>query len=182
MVARDITEESHIKSKQRRKRNTSQPLPAVPRSITGCGVSYIGEVSRSDGGVENITSFLLMGLKPISHQAVCIGYSTPSPYGYSPYLIYDEQRERIESITLTVFTPSELYGDSPPPLCFAWQNIGEVSRSDGGVENITSFLLMGLKPTSHQAVCIGYSTPSPCGHSPYIPYRNTGGEGVIHSV
>lgn len=23
----------------------------------------------------------------------------------------------------------------PPPLCFAMQNIGEVSRSDGGVEN-----------------------------------------------
>ena len=23
----------------------------------------------------------------------------------------------------------------PPPLCFAVQNIGEVSRSDGGVEN-----------------------------------------------
>ena len=27
---------------------------AVPRSITGCGVSHIGEVSRSDGGVEKI--------------------------------------------------------------------------------------------------------------------------------
>ena len=60
---------------------------------------------------------------------------TPSPCGHSPYLIYDEQRERIESITLTVFTLSELYGDSPPPLCFAQQNIGEVARSDGGVEN-----------------------------------------------
>ena len=24
----------------------------------------------------------------------------------------------------------------PPPLCFAQQNIGEVSRSDGGVEKI----------------------------------------------
>ena len=44
--------------------------------------------------------------------------STPSPCGHSPYLIYDEQRERIESITLTVFTPSELYGDSPPPPIF----------------------------------------------------------------
>ena len=59
---------------------------AVPRSITGCGVSYIGEVSQSDGGVKNITSFLLMGLKPTSHQAVCIGYSTPSPCGHSPYI------------------------------------------------------------------------------------------------
>ena len=27
---------------------------AVPRSITGCGVSHIGEVSQSDGGVEKI--------------------------------------------------------------------------------------------------------------------------------
>ena len=26
-----------------------------------------------------------------------IRYSTPSPYGHSPYLIYDEQRERIEN-------------------------------------------------------------------------------------
>ena len=48
------------------------------------------------------------------------------------YLIYDEQRERIESITLTVFTSSEIYGDSPPPLCFAQQNIGEVSEGRRG--------------------------------------------------
>ena len=59
---------------------------------------------------------------------------TPSSCGHSPYLIYDESRERIESITLTVFTPSELYGDSPPPLCFAQQNIEAVARSDGGVK------------------------------------------------
>ena len=26
----------------------------------------------------------------------------------------------------------------PPPLCFAMQNIGEVARSDGGVENTDS--------------------------------------------
>ena len=34
---------------------------AVPRSITGCGVSYIGEVSQSDGGVENaiVSVFIL---------------------------------------------------------------------------------------------------------------------------
>ena len=57
---------------------------------------------------------------------------TPSPCGHSPYLIYDEQRERIESITLTVFTSSEIYGDSPPPLCFAQQNIGEVSEGRRG--------------------------------------------------
>ena len=59
----------------------------------------------------------------------------PSPCGHSPYLIYDEQRERIESITLTVFTPSEIYGDSPPPLCFAQQNIGEVSEGRRGKKN-----------------------------------------------
>ena len=34
---------------------------AVPRSITGCGVSYIGEVSQSDEGVENaiVSVFIL---------------------------------------------------------------------------------------------------------------------------
>ncbi len=38
---------------------------AVPRSITGCGVSYIGEVSRSDGGVENaIVSVCLYWIYP----------------------------------------------------------------------------------------------------------------------
>jgi len=38
---------------------------AVPRSITGCGVSYIGEVSQSDGGVENaIVSVCLYWIYP----------------------------------------------------------------------------------------------------------------------
>lgn len=65
-----------------------------------------------------------------------------------------------------------------PPLCGV-SHIGEVSQSDGGVKNITSFLLMGLKPTSHQAVCIGYSTPSPAG-TPPIFLTGTQGEGEIH--
>ena len=39
---------------------------AVSRSITGCGVSYIGEVSQSDGGVENaIVSVCLYWIYPI---------------------------------------------------------------------------------------------------------------------
>ena len=38
---------------------------AVPRSITGCGVSYIGEVSQSDEGVENaIVSVCLYWIYP----------------------------------------------------------------------------------------------------------------------
>jgi len=53
-------------------------------------------------------------------------FSTPSPCGHSPYLICDEQRERIESITLNRFIPSELCGGySPPPLpCpVAWRGV-----------------------------------------------------------
>ncbi|WP_418410654.1 hypothetical protein, partial [Barnesiella intestinihominis] len=42
---------------------------------------------------------------------------TPSPCGHSPYLICDEQRERIKSLTLNIFTPSELYEYSPPLPC-----------------------------------------------------------------
>ena len=39
----------------------------------------------------------------------------------------------------------------------------------------------GLKTPSRQAVYIRNLTPSPCGHSPYIPYRNTGGEVEMYS-
>ncbi|WP_417032733.1 hypothetical protein [Barnesiella intestinihominis] len=68
--------------------------------------------------------------------------SAPSPFGHSPYLICDEQRERIESITLSRFIPSELCGvfSSSPAVsrsitgCFAQQNIEEVARSDGRVK------------------------------------------------
>ena len=68
---------------------------------------------------------------------------TPSPCGHSPYLIYDEQRESVESILLNSFYPLRCFvGIFPPPPavsrsltgCFAQQNIGEVARSDGGVE------------------------------------------------
>ena len=66
--------------------------------------------------------------------------STPSPCGHSPYLICDEQRERIESITLSRFIPSELCGvfSSSPAVsrsitgCFAQQNIGEVAAGRRG--------------------------------------------------
>jgi len=69
-------------------------------------------------------------------------FSTPSPFGHSPYLICDEQRERIESITLNRFIPSELCGVFSSSFavsrsmtgCFAQQNIEEVSRSDGRVK------------------------------------------------
>ena len=53
------------------------------------------------------------GLKKTSHQSVYIGYSTPSPYGHSPYLIYDEQRERIENGISRFGTKIALY---PSPL------------------------------------------------------------------
>ena len=55
----------------------------MPRSIAGCGVSHIGEVARSDGGVEK------------------------------RYLIYDEQRERIENGISRFGTKIALY---PSPL------------------------------------------------------------------
>ena len=34
----------------------------------------------------------------------------------------------------------------------------------------------GLKTPSYQSVYTGHLTPSSCGHSPYIPFRNTEGE------
>ena len=53
-------------------------------------------------------------------------FSTPSPCRHSPYLICDEQRVRIESITLNRFIPSELYGVFSSPA---------VSRSITGCGN-----------------------------------------------
>ncbi|WP_419485070.1 hypothetical protein, partial [Barnesiella intestinihominis] len=42
---------------------------------------------------------------------------TPSPCGHSPYLIYDEQRESVESILLNSFYPLRCFvGISPSPL------------------------------------------------------------------
>ena len=58
----------------------------------------------------------------------------------------------------------------PPPLCFATQNIGEVTRSGGEVENDISSIC------SYQI----FTPPSPYGHSPYIPSgtpRNATGHG-----
>ena len=66
--------------------------------------------------------------------------SAPSPFGHSPYLICDEQRERIESITLSRFIPSELCGvfSSSPAVsrsitgCFATAKYrGGVRRTEG---------------------------------------------------
>gem|GEM_PF-814355 len=81
---------------------------------------------------------LLLYLYPLNQRL----YDTfsPSPFGHSPYLICDEQRERIESITLSRFIPSELCGvfSSSPAVsrsitgCFAQQNIGEVAAGRRG--------------------------------------------------
>lgn len=92
-----------------------------------CGVSHIGEVSQSDGGVKNITSFLLMGLKPTSHQAVCIGYSTPSPAGTPPIFLTGTPRNATghgkgkREIHYPVPVIESIHTS---PLCFE-QNIGE---------------------------------------------------------
>ncbi len=57
---------------------------AVPRNIAGCCTQQnIGEVARSDGGVEKV-----------SHQPVYIGHLTPSPDGHSPLYRYAAQGER----------------------------------------------------------------------------------------
>ena len=61
-------------------------------------------------------------LKKTSHQSVYISYLTPSPYGHSPYLIYDEQRERIENGISRFGTKIALY---PFPLSHNTTGRGE---------------------------------------------------------
>ena len=61
---------------------------AVSRSITGCCVSHIEKVARSDGGVE----------KHHLNQSVYIRYLTPSPY--TPPISPAMSRGRVEFILL----------------------------------------------------------------------------------
>ena len=91
------------------------------------------------------------GLKTDPHQPVYIGHLTPSPDGHSPYTA-TRHRGRGLKVSLQIFEtpplpcPVALWGISvslsntfkTPPLCFVTQNIGEVARSDGGVENSIS--------------------------------------------
>ena len=57
---------------------------------------------------------------------------TPSPCGHSPYLIYDEQRESVDTLIRFLccgylFNPSVL---RTPPLYFAVQNTEEEFKSN----------------------------------------------------
>ena len=55
-------------------------------------------------------------------------FLTPSPYGHSPYLICDEQRERIKSVAChnpASFLCNKTKHSNLLPCVFATQNIGE---------------------------------------------------------
>ena len=74
---------------------------AVLRSITGCCVSHIEKVARSDGGVE----------KHHLNQSVYIRYLTPSPY--TPPISSAMSRGRVEFILLRgVFVAQKYRGDT----------------------------------------------------------------------
>ena len=74
---------------------------AVSRSITGCCVSHIEKVARSDGGVE----------KHHLNQSVYIRYLTPSPY--TPPISPAMSRGRVEFILLhCVFVAQKYKGDT----------------------------------------------------------------------
>ena len=71
------------------------------RSITGCCVSHIEKVARSDGGVE----------KHHLNQSVYIRYLTPSPY--TPPISSAMSRGRVEFILLRgVFVAQKYRGDT----------------------------------------------------------------------
>ena len=77
------------------------PPLAVSRSITGCCVSHIEKVARSDGGVE----------KHHLNQSVYIRYLTPSPY--TPPISPAMSRGRVEFILLhCVFVAQKYKGDT----------------------------------------------------------------------
>ena len=123
---------------------------AVPRSITGCFVTQnIGEVARSDGGISSKKNPICLFLPPL--------FVSTAPLS----LLYTASQHKGEWESLLVL-PAKLHDkrvsqNSSPAVsrsitgCFATQNIGEVARSDGGVENdISSAGLYRTYPCTHR--------------------------------
>lgn len=142
------------------------PPPCVLRK------ENIGEVSRSDGGVEYTHIKTLFPLfQPLS--------SGLSPR-FFPYITVVPQGRSEDSFTLL--------------LCSAIAEKGEVSRSDGGVENLSGSVFLnplacGAPPifplwrTQGESLNLGIyrkrrrETPSPAALPLYFLAENTGGEG-----
>ena len=119
---------------------------------------------------------------------------TPSPCGHSPYLICDEQRESVD--TLMCFLCCGYLFNSSVTSCYLpyilrCKNTPQCCGTRQGrrvlVFNILALPLFSLLLFSTGTFPIGrgrtdmlflifFSTPSPFGHSPYIPFRNTEGE------
>ena len=64
---------------------------AVPRSLTGCGISHIGEVSRSDGGAGN----------SISSVGLCRAFNPLALWALPLYSLTGTQGERLRCISLS---------------------------------------------------------------------------------
>ena len=140
----------------------------------------IGEVSRSDGGVEKTRLCLFILLNSEKNEprssgsyrairlvatvavGVCGTRSARTVLALFPPSSLRLRRPIKAELTspfsgfiqLSFFYPSVL---RTPPLYFALQNTGEECE----IQYFCSTVV---------------STPSSCGHSPYIPCRNTGGE------
>ena len=72
---------------------------------------------------------------------------TPSPYGHSPYLICDEQGERIKSAAPNLISSGALWVSPFSPMLL--RNIGETQKKQ-------SFLRKGIRGMKRQSPPISY--------------------------
>jgi len=86
-------------------------------------------------------------LKTTSHQSVHIRYLTPSPYGHSPYLICDEQGERIKNAAPNLISSGALWVS--PFSSMLLRNIEETQKKQ-------SFLRKGIRGMKRQSPLISY--------------------------
>ncbi|GEM_PF-417992 len=94
-------------------------------------------MTRSGGGVENDISSIC------SYQI----FTPSSPYGHSPYLICDEQGERIKSAAPNLIPSGALWVSPFSPMSL--RNIGETPKKQ-------SFLRKGIRGMKRQSPPISY--------------------------
>ena len=91
--------------------------------------------------------------------------STPSPFGHSPYIPLRKHRGRGWDVFR--FRPCSDFMSHTPQCYGAWQG-----RS-------LEVALYSFAMNRRSGLYFSNSTPSPCGHSPYIPLRKHRGRGGL---
>ena len=162
----------------------------MPRSIAGCGVSHIGEVARSDGGVEKryLISRFISDIHPLALRAL--------PLSHLRWAEGEDWNVTSSVLNFSIAVPRSITG------CGV-SHIREVAHSDGEVEKDNMFFAWRFNPLALRALplshlrwaegedwnvtsnifrllhCRHFLTPPSYGHLPYILHSKTQGRKVF---